>query len=184
MIGDSTGKLDKTLNRLIEAMMTKNKELNVEQIDFKDLLKNTISQLKYLPGYNRISFTTSVEEGVCFYSDVAPLRSILQNLIENSIKYQNYAISKPSVFIQVKSVPEGVEILIKDNGIGILEEIHDKIFDMFYRGHEESNGSGLGLYIVKSAVENLKGRIKLNNQVQEGCCFVIILKSIKETELA
>jgi signal transduction histidine kinase len=72
---------------------------------------------------------------------------------------------------------DGVEVEIKDNGKGIPAESIDRIFDMFYRASEDSNGSGLGLYIVKETVEKLKGDIKLKSVFGEGTTINISLPS-------
>ena len=54
-----------------------------------------------------------------------------------------------------------VTIEIQDNGQGIAKELQDQIFDMYYRANERSKGNGLGLYIVKKAVEKLDGAISV-----------------------
>ena len=62
---------------------------------------------------------------------------------------------------------------IKDNGIGIPEEYHEKIFEMFYRGSERSKGNGLGLYLVRKAVQKLHGRIEVESLQGKYACFTI-----------
>ena len=71
------------------------------------------------------------------------------------------------------------EIRIADNGIGISEHTLPKIFDMFYRATESSEGSGIGLYIVKNAVDKLGGSIKINSEEQKGTTFKIGLPNQK-----
>ena len=67
------------------------------------------------------------------------------------------------------------EIIFSDNGIGISESNLSKIFEMFYRATEQSDGSGIGLYIVKNAVEKLGGQIYVASRVGQGTRFNIIL---------
>ena len=66
-------------------------------------------------------------------------------------------------------------MIVKDNGIGISKELQEKIFDMFFRGSENSDGSGLGLYIVKESVEKLNGTINVNSVPGKGSEFRILI---------
>ena len=67
------------------------------------------------------------------------------------------------------------EITFADNGIGIDEENLTRVFEMFYRATEQSDGSGIGLYIVKNAVDKLGGQISVASRVGQGTRFNIIL---------
>jgi signal transduction histidine kinase len=70
-------------------------------------------------------------------------------------------------------------LTISDNGIGI-DEIHlDKIYDMFYRASQDSQGSGLGLYIVRETIKLLNGQIKIRSKVGEGTTIEIEIPSLK-----
>jgi len=62
---------------------------------------------------------------------------------------------------------------IIDNGPGISEEFHDKIFDMFYRVHESISGTGLGLYIVKESGDRLMGKVSLQSSLDKGAKFIV-----------
>ena len=73
---------------------------------------------------------------------------------------------------------DGADIFVEDNGIGIKEEVQSKVFDMFYRGTDASVGSGLGLYIVKEALDKLNASIKLTSVVGKGTKFAIHLPTL------
>jgi signal transduction histidine kinase len=66
-----------------------------------------------------------------------------------------------------------------DNGIGIASHHLPKVFDMFFRAHEKSDGSGLGLYIVKKAVEKLGGTIKMDSQQSVGTRYEILIPNLQ-----
>jgi signal transduction histidine kinase len=66
-----------------------------------------------------------------------------------------------------------------DDGLGISKDQHERIFEMFFRGSERSIGSGLGLYLVKKAIEKLGGTIKLSSQPKKYTSFNIFLPSIE-----
>jgi signal transduction histidine kinase len=71
---------------------------------------------------------------------------------------------------------------VRDNGEGIPENQHDKIFSLFKRLNKNVNGSGMGLYIVKKIIDNNGGRIDVDSQVGEGTTFKIYLKNGTETD--
>ena len=77
--------------------------------------------------------------------------------------------------IQVTVKPDIAILQFADNGIGIDESVIGKIFSMFYRATDKSDGSGLGLYIVKEAVDKLHGNITVTSTVGEGTKFRIEL---------
>ena len=77
-----------------------------------------------------------------------------------------------------------MKISVKDNGSGIPKKFHKPIFNMFFRASEKSTGSGLGLYIVKSAVKKLGGTIEVFSKVREGCEFIVNLPERHEEKLA
>jgi signal transduction histidine kinase len=71
-------------------------------------------------------------------------------------------------------------IEVTDNGIGISKENQAHIFKMFYRGSDRSKGSGIGLYIVKEAVEKLGGTIKVRSTLAVGSTFTVTIPSVQK----
>lgn len=178
MIGNCLKKLDSSINQLTEAMTIKDKRLTISSIKFQVLVNDILNGLKYLNGYNRVTFELAGLETETS-ADEKLVRTILYNLIENAIKYQNRA-NDPFVSIKIHQNSKGVTIEIGDNGIGIPEQVQPIIFDMFTRGHEESKGTGLGLYIVKGSIERLKGSIKMESKSGKGTKFTIMIPPMTE----
>ncbi len=89
------------------------------------------------------------------------LKIIVENLLENSIRFRN--IVAPQIILETSEVDEGMQLVVRDNGIGIEEIYSDRVFEMFFRGSEHSKGNGLGLYIVKKAVEKMRGNISFKS---------------------
>ncbi len=106
------------------------------------------------------------------------LEMIFSNLMDNAIKY---GAKQPSVDVQVRVKDRGrVVTRITDNGEGVQSDISKKIFKMFYRGGSElerrKKGTGIGLYVVRTLVHILKGRIRLHNRHdQPGSVFEVEL---------
>ena len=99
------------------------------------------------------------------------ITSLFQNLLENSIKYNQSDI--PTIKISTATNQDFLSIFIDDNGIGIPEEYQDEIFTMFSRLHNQNEyeGSGLGLAICKKIVENLNGKILIKSEPDKGSTF-------------
>jgi signal transduction histidine kinase len=104
------------------------------------------------------------------------LHSILLNLISNSIKYKS--IDKPPE-INVTTQNEGEFCLLtySDNGLGMdIEKYKNKIFSLYNRYHRHAEGQGIGLYLIKSQVEQMGGKIEISSKPDAGTIFYIYLK--------
>jgi signal transduction histidine kinase len=141
------------------------------------MISKTFSDLSYLPGASQVELNTEVT-GVAFFSDPWRLGEIFRNLISNAIKYRKKDFDNPQINIQIHTTEQQCHIRFSDNGIGIAESELDKIFNMFYRASEQSEGSGIGLYIVKNAVEKLNGRISVSSSLGFGTTFEIWLPNL------
>ncbi|HMG89676.1 MAG TPA: HAMP domain-containing sensor histidine kinase, partial [Chryseolinea sp.] len=108
-----------------------------------------------------------------FVSYPAMIKTIIENLVENAIYFR--ATKEPFIHLRAYGDKDMVVIEIEDNGQGIRNEYREKIFDMYYRANERSKGNGLGLYIVKKAVQKLNGTIQLITDFGKGSRFVISL---------
>lgn len=109
-------------------------------------------------------------------SDPIHFQNILSNLLDNAIKYSG---KKPSISIHAHEFGDRIEVLVKDQGIGMTKEEQSKIFDKFYRVPQGDihnvKGFGLGLSYVKAIVLALHGKIEVKSQPSKGSEFKIIL---------
>lgn len=182
LIEKSTQKLDKSLINLMKVMKIKNSQFEFSLINFHALIEDVLFSLHYLDDFRNFDFATKIDLKTPFYSDADLLNSIFQNLIENSIKYKA-ALVPGKIEIDISESDNRIQIVIYDNGKGIDEKIKGRIFDMFFRGSLDSKGSGLGLYIVKSAVEQLNGHISAENNKNGGTQFTITLPLVHQPSL-
>jgi PAS domain S-box-containing protein len=173
MIGTGTEKLDYTLTELVKAMEIRNIEEFNNEINFETLVKEALIKFEFFPGYSRLKIKTNISIKKMIRSNRFILETILQNLIENSIKYQNHANSESFININIYQNNEIINIVVEDNGLGIDQSIQEKIFEMYFRGVNDLKGSGLGLYLVKKGIEKLKGNIHLSSVKGEGSTFSI-----------
>jgi PAS domain S-box-containing protein len=171
MMRNSIHRLDKFVTQLAHYSRNTNLDLMPQKIDFEELVKEVIANYSHYANAEKVSFYISAKGNQEITSDTFRLKIILNNLISNAIKYHNYFQKKPSVFVEVLAKDAFFYITIKDNGKGIGEEYIAKIFDMFVRASIDSDGSGLGLYIVKKALEKLHGKIKVKSKIGSGTIF-------------
>jgi PAS domain S-box-containing protein len=180
LIMQSTSKLDKSLMNLMRIMKIKEGGQQSEPVDFDHMIEGVKDSLNEIEGFNEVKIETEVKLSSPFYCDSSILNSILQNLIENGIKYRSTQNGTPFVHIKVSEIGSSVVLEVEDNGKGIDPRFKDRIFDMFYRATSESKGSGLGLYIVKNAVEKINGSIDVFGRPEGGTIFTVVLPRTDE----
>jgi two-component system, OmpR family, phosphate regulon sensor histidine kinase PhoR len=104
------------------------------------------------------------------------LRSIIYNLVNNGIKFKSPE-RKPEIFIRTERVGHEIILSIRDNGIGIEENMRDKIFSKYFRVEHEIEGSGIGLYLINEIVKNSGGKILVESEKGKGSTFYVHLKA-------
>lgn len=178
MMKSSVCKLDDTLKEILEYARNARQGLVVGEIDFERMINDNFERMQFMPGYERIQKQIFMEGDGPFYSDQYRLSLILNNLISNAIKYSDPAKETSLIHITIKLFPDKVSLTFKDNGIGIEQDYIQKVFNMFFRATEKNEGAGLGLYIVKEAVEKLEGTIELDSRIGKGTVFKIDLPNL------
>lgn len=179
MMEQSVTKLDETLKEILEYSRNARSEVMRSAIDFKSLLNNSMSKMEYIDGFDQIKIDVIViDNNITFYSDEYRISVILENLLSNAIKYRDPKKKNAYLNISLIITNKESEIKFQDNGLGIRESVLPKIFNMFYRGTEESEGAGLGLYIVKETVEKLKGNISISSTIGTGTIFTVKIPNL------
>src|SRR5690606_37297464 len=164
---NSVMRLHTVLQNLIDLTKIKESENKLNQVDLKELIDSCLNSMRNLSDYHRVAFDISVDINFKVFIDGKKFKTIIKNLVENSIIYATPE-SNAYVKILVTYQENVLKIEVSDNGRGIDPRIQSKVFNMFFRGTEKSKGSGLGLYIVKNAVEKLNGSIQLTSKLNEG----------------
>ena len=152
--------------------------LKKEEVNLFNMATEVINNVQYREQAATIDFRLDIDKDTVVTTDISRLNIIMNNLVDNAIKYHRHAQSGKFVAISVGVFDKIIKLEITDNGQGIPEAAQEKIFDMFYRASESSKGSGLGLFIVKDMVERLGGQISLNSNYGEGTTFIINLPKV------
>jgi signal transduction histidine kinase len=150
-----------------------------KEIDFESLVQESIDSLKFMEGAEQVTSSRNIRITTPFYSDYSRLLIIFNNIISNAVRYRDSRKNNSFLDINIVADDEKALLVFKDNGVGIPEEYVDKIFKMFFRANADSKGSGLGLYIVKSAIEKLNGDIQVFSRLGEGTEFRIVVPNYK-----
>lgn len=173
LMESSIQKLDDTLKEILEYSRNARQELKIERIDLKNLIQDSLDKMKFLEGFDRLNIEISMAHQAEFFSDFYRLSVILANLISNAIKYVDHRKEKSFFKIDVAVDEHRARFVFDDNGIGIDQRLIPKIFDMFFRATDTKEGSGLGLYIVKEAIDILKGKINIQSVFGRGTTFTV-----------
>lgn len=175
LIEQSVYKLDNFITDIIHYSRNSRMEVLAKEIDFEAILQESIDSLKFMEGANQVRSIREIRVAAPFYSDHSRLMIVFNNILSNAVRYRDPWKEDSFIRIQIESGYKQANIKFTDNGIGISEEYLDKVFKMFFRASADSKGSGLGLYIVKGAVEKLGGTISVTSQLGSGTTFEIIL---------
>lgn len=179
----SLWKLEKFIAEILVYSRNNRMEINIQNIDIQELISDILTSQNLALESPSIKAKTEFVLNAPIYSDEQRLTAVLNNLISNAIRYRNKKSIQSFVHISVESSFEYIHIKITDNGLGIGEEHLPKIFDMFYRAHTRSEGSGLGLYIVQEVIQKLNGKISVTSELGEGTTFEIEIPNLNKTDL-
>ena len=161
-------RLNRILHNLIDLTKIKEKEIQPSKVDLKTLLNDCLSSVSHVNNFEKIHFKIQNDVDFEVLTDRGMLRTILFNLLENSVNFIQPDNPQPFVKVNLKYESNFLIIEVADNGQGIKKELQSEVFNMFYRANEKSTGSGLGLYIVRNAVERLNGNIQLKSKELSG----------------
>ena len=170
----SIQRLDATIKDIIDYSKNARLELLPTPIDLEQLVRNTHEDLKFYEG-TTVSLEFSILQSSAFFTDERRLKSIVHNIMSNSVKYSDPNKENCTLQVKVNVTPETCTLIFTDNGKGISEDNQRRVFDMFYRGTTERSGSGLGLYIVKEMTERIGGSIQLQSELGKGTTLKIML---------
>ncbi len=140
-----------------------------EEINLSEIISNCV--LKYQKDFAAFSFKINIQDNIFLKSDILMIEILINNLLENVIKYST--INK-SVEVNLVSEKKSVILSVADQGTGILDEEKDKIFEKFYRSKKamkNTTGSGLGLFLCKKIMQKHNGDIMVLDNQPSGSIF-------------
>jgi PAS domain S-box-containing protein len=173
---DQVNSVTDILNRLSDTMRIRKGEKIISLVNFREIIQKVYLSLAFMKGYDEVKIEYQITTKRKIYSDRFLLKTILENLVENAIKYKRDDNHDSFVRIVVADdTDEGVMITVTDNGIGIPDKLQARVFDMFFRATNKAKGTGLGLYTTKHSVKKLGGSIFLDSIENVGTTVTIFL---------
>ncbi len=179
MIDTATGKLDDFIHKMLDFYKSTKIENKISEISFNDVVAQQLSACKAKFNIDHIQVDIQINQQHAFYSDDSKIRVIINNLFSNSVQFQKSDQSDQRISLTIDVTESDAIITLADNGIGIEEKHHPDVFNLFSRATQKNVGTGLGLYMVKEAVEQMGGKIDLESVFGERTTFKVTLPSMK-----
>lgn len=172
MINSTVSLLENTIQEIMQYSYNSRSDVTYETFDVEQVIRKNYASLRNpeLP----IALELDIDHNIV-HADANRFNIIIRNLISNAIRYSDPEKSNRFVRVSVKTKNNIIQLAVADNGVGIRKDIMPRVFDMFYRGNQLSNGAGLGLYIVKEAVEKLGGTIHITTEEGIGTILTVML---------
>ncbi len=184
MINDSSRKLLVLIENLLQWANSQTGRLKYipKVLSMRNVGEEVVRILKNQADVKEINLKTEIPENLTVYADYDSLATILRNLISNGIKYTN---RKGSVTLSAFQQSNHTVIKVSDTGIGISQQIINKLFKIeesfTTEGTDQEPGSGLGLIISKEFIDRNKGTITVESQLTRGTTFTVTLPATGKT---
>jgi Signal transduction histidine kinase len=152
-----------------------NSQVRPEVVDIEMMIKSVLQLLQWQAQHKKIHLEADIDNPVFCYADKEMVKLVLRNLLSNAIKFTPH---HGHVQVGARENAAGVEIYVRDNGVGISKENLRQLFgEMFFttRGTDEETGTGLGLRLCKDFLEKNGGRIAVESQPGKGSTFSFTL---------
>ena len=179
LIGNSiedVGRLDDLVENMLLATRIENNSYSYpkELFDFSELVKS-IYDRAIITSENTRNFQQQIEENISIMGDRFALGSLINNILENAVKYSPVGAA---VQVQLYQQSNRIFFIVADQGVGIADSERQKIFQKFYRSGNEltrqNKGTGLGLFIVEQVAKNHQAKVVVSNNQPKGTIFEII----------
>lgn len=174
-VANTTDGMDKLLKKL-SIISEINQPTGYSSITLLDMAENVMERFQNVIRDTNVEFHLDCPADLVFFSYPNLVEAVLANLIENALFYSIMRDPRQAR-VEFKALirNDQIEISVRDNGVGVDRAIRHRLFDMFFKGHEDSKGNGLGLYIVQKSVQALKGDIIVDSEPGHYTQFVVRL---------
>ena len=170
---------DRQLIRLVDELLDVTRirggrlHFDLEPVDLGEVTREVTALLNPELARSGSSLSVSTRGELVGFWDRSRLGQVVNNLVSNAIKY---GLGKP-IEVDARGETRAATLVVRDHGIGIDPEMHDRIFDPFARAVSARNygGLGLGLYIVRTIVDGLGGHVNVESSPQQGSTFTVVL---------
>lgn len=167
---ESNVKLTEKVNELLDMNL---KDLQVSAFHFEETVDNIWQSLQIQAGEAGIKMIRKCHVQEKVVTNKPRLKSILQNLLENAIKYRDRDKTDPSIMVNCFRQGEDIVVKVADNGIGIETEKLEHIFHARFQTNDEARGHGMGLYLARQNAVHLGGDLTVESKAGDGTTFTL-----------
>lgn len=175
-------KMETLLNELEQFLSNSKIDLTTRVVDSQRVMTLVTAEYRDLLSDRGIEMQLSVDAPTPLYTDEGRLRVILSNIVGNAIAFQDASKLKKEISLSLRIAKDYAEFEVRDNGIGMSSDVQSKIFDLFFRGSQQSAGCGVGLYIVKEVLDKMGGDIRVFSSPGKGSTFSFTIPNLSPDE--
>jgi signal transduction histidine kinase len=175
-IGEATEKMHRLLNELLELSRVGRVMKKAEEVPFATIIQDALERVQNQIQVKKVKIKVADNLG-SVRVDKERMIEVIQNLVDNAIKFMGGQKS-PEIEIGIEKQENTDMYFVKDNGIGIRKEFHERIFGLFDKLDSDSEGTGIGLALVKRIIEVHGGKIWVESEEGEGAIFYFTLPKI------
>lgn len=173
MIEKSANKLDEFVQNIIHYYQNAKSDVENHALDFNTFIPQLIDNYKGYEGADRMEIRFTVNSTGPFYCDDYRCKIVLGNLISNAIKFRD--VTKQASILDIEVIQNNEKALVKmtDNGLGIQPEDLLMMEELFAGKSDKAPGTGVGMYLIKEAVQKLGGKISVSSVFKDHAKFII-----------
>ena len=172
---NSSINLSNLISNILKLNKLENSEMELNDVNLSNVLENVIISYDELINNKKINLDIDMDDRLIKYTNESFIQLIFSNLISNAIKFSKY---EGIVEIKLKNKNDYIEFMVKDNGIGMSKDTIIHIFNRFYQGDtsHKTEGNGLGLSMVKKAIDRLGYKISIESEEEKGSTFIVDIR--------
>lgn len=173
MMQEKVESMDKLIDGILKYSTIKSDTLDNSKVDVNEVVKE-ITESIFIPDHVRVAV---VKKLPIIFADRTKVHQLIQNFLSNAVVH----IERKKGLVEIDCIerPKFWEFSIKDNGVGIPKEYHEKIFKIFQSIGNKERSTGIGLSIVKKIIDLYQGKVWLESEIGKGTTFFFTLKKQK-----
>ena len=178
MMNDSLDRQDEYIKNVLIHSRNRRMANDLKLVELSVVIEEILMDLNHYNGRDKVEIEVDLPDNVV--TDENRLKIVMSNLISNAIKYRDDS-KAPKIKIYSKPHKDGTLITVEDNGIGIKGEHQAKVYNMFFVINDSKKGTGLGMYIVKDAIQQMNASISLESTYGSGTRFDVFIPHSSES---
>jgi signal transduction histidine kinase len=171
MIEACTQKMDKVIRSLEEYMINAQRETQKEEVDGSELIEQVVDQYEEQLTGKGIKVLTELNIAAPWVTDRHSAYQIVKHLFANAVTFSDAEKTERKILIRINATKYNSSIEVIDNGLGIADGDQERIFDVFFRGSSQSEGMGMGLFLVNHISQKISAKLTFNSIPKMGSCF-------------